>query len=405
MNDDLTPADARQRLVAMLTAKGWISTPQVARAFATVPRHLFAPAGTSMRAAYADDVVITKRDPYGRATSSISAPWLQAHMIEAAQLGPGSRVLEIGSGGCQAALLAEIGALVTSIDIDPDVIDNARAALTRAGYPDVRLAVADAEAGYPGRGPYDAIIVSVEAGDVPPSWIQQLAPDGVIVVPLRIRGHTRCLTLRRQGDHLAATTALQCGFVAMQGDDRRRARRLPLRADDVVLMLDDPATDVPADALAAALDRPRWDVWSPVTITMTEHGAFESLHLWLASQPRPYGVLAVDRQRTAGLLDPQDRFACPTLLAADSLAYLAVRTVDDTRWQFGAHGFGPGADRLTADMIDLIGRWDRRHRYGPGPAITVHPAGAARPGTDRLRLLVPRRHSLTAITWPDGDQR
>ena len=63
MNDDLTPADARQRLVAALTAKGWISTPQVARAFATVPRHLFAPAGTSMRAAYADDVVITKRDP------------------------------------------------------------------------------------------------------------------------------------------------------------------------------------------------------------------------------------------------------------------------------------------------------------------------------------------------------
>ena len=56
-------------------------------------------------------------------------------------------------------------------------------------------------------------------------------------------------------------------------------------------------------------------------------------------------------------------------------------------------------------MIDLIGRWDRRHRYGPGPAITVHPAGAARSGTDQLRLLVPRRHSLTAITWPDGDQR
>jgi protein-L-isoaspartate(D-aspartate) O-methyltransferase len=75
-------------------------------------------------------------------------------------------VLEIGSGGYNAALIAEIvgptGA-VTSIDIDSDVVTNARAALARAGYPQVHVAQADAGYGYPDAGPYDAIIVTVEA--------------------------------------------------------------------------------------------------------------------------------------------------------------------------------------------------------------------------------------------------
>ncbi|MEV4345802.1 methyltransferase, FxLD system [Actinoplanes sp. NPDC049596] len=382
----------REALADHLVCRGRITTPGVEAAFRRVPRHLFAPEGTSLADAYADDVVITRRGPDGKATSSISAPWLQAHMLEAAGLRPGARVLEIGSGGYNAALLAEtVGPTgeVTSIDIDPVVVACARSALDRAGYGRVRVAQADAEYGWAAGAPYDAIVVTAEAGDIPPAWTEQLRPGGVLVAPLRIRANVRCLTLRAHGDHLVASAAVQCGFVPMQGDGRNTARRLPVRGQDVVLILDDPI-EVDPGALAAALTMGRIELWSPVTVATS----FESLHLWLASQPGPYGALAVDRERTAGLLDPQDRFVCPTLLTEDSFAYLTMRKADAGRWQLGAHGFGPAAAELTARMINLIAAWGRED-----PHITVHRSGDELPETPGRRLVVPRRHRLIAVTW------
>jgi protein-L-isoaspartate(D-aspartate) O-methyltransferase len=194
-----------------------------------------------------------------------------------------------------------------------------------------------------------------------------------------MRGHTRCLTLQRKDDYLVATASLQCGFVPMRGDGSDPTRRVPLRGDDAVLILDDPTTRVSADALRTALDGRRVELWSPVTLAMSMGTSFEALHLFLASQPRSYGILTVNRERTAGLLDPQDTFFCPTLLTGDSFAYLTLRRHDDQTWQFGAHGFGPTATTLAGDLIDLVTIWD---------------------DTGQLRLLVPRRHRLIAITWP-----
>ncbi|MEV4709584.1 methyltransferase, FxLD system [Actinoplanes sp. NPDC049316] len=404
---DRTPKQARQQLVDQLTARGWITQPAVAAAFAVVPRHLFAPEGTSIEAAYADDTVVTRRGPDGKTTSSISAPWLQAYMIEAAALRPGSRVLEIGSGGYNAALLAEVvgsAGTVVTVDIDAQVVANARTGLARAGYPQVQVICADGEHGYADGGSYDAVIVTVETSDVPPAWTRQLTADGVLVIPLRMRGHTRCLTLRPDGDHLVATAAVQCGFVSMQGHGRDPVRRVPLRGDDAVLVLDDTTTQVDGDALRAALDPSGVLRWSPVTAAIDDGSAFEAVHLWLASQPRPYGILTVDREKTAGLLDPQDRFFCPTLLTSDSFAYLTLHKQDTETWQFGAHGYGPAADTLVAELIDLLTVWNEQHRAGPGPRITVHPDGLPLPPTGSLRLLVPRRHTTTAITWPGRDQ-
>jgi protein-L-isoaspartate(D-aspartate) O-methyltransferase len=265
----------------------------------------------------------------------------------------------------------------------------------------VRVVQADGEYGHPTGAPYDAIIVTVEAHDIPPAWTEQLAPDGVLVVPLRMRGNTRSLALTRHGDHLAATSATLCGFVPMQGDGSQPVRRLPLRGDDIVLRLDD-TTDLDSDALARAFDQPRLDVWSPVT---TPPGvSFESLHLWLASQPCPYGLLATDRDRTADLIDPQNRVACPALISDDSIAYLATRRLDDATWQFGAHGFGPHAGALTAEFLDLIEGWNRHYRHGPGPLVTVYPAGKALPSAKHPRLIVQRRHTSIAVTWFTGGQ-
>ncbi|MEV6813179.1 methyltransferase, FxLD system [Micromonospora sp. NPDC051296] len=398
---DTSPADeARARLVDRLLADGGITSPSVEAAFRRVPRHLFAPDGVSVDAAYADDVVITKRGPDGRATSSISAPWLQAVMLHAARLRPGARVLEIGSGGYNAALIAEVVGpygRVTSIDIDPDIIAHARRALDTAGYPHVQVATADAENGCPAAAPYDAILVTVEASDIPPAWTDQLAPDGALVVPLRMRGNTRCLTLTRDNEHFTATDAFVCGFVPMQGASAHPANRQSLRGDDVTLRVDDLDTRaLDFGALTAALNGTPVDAWSPVTTPPAT--PFDSLYLWLASQPHPCGLLAADRHRAADM-NPQNWVACPALLTSDSIAYLTIRKLDDTTWQFGARGYGPHAAPLTQHMLDLITAWDRHHRHGPGPHIAVYPNGTIPPLTQQPCLLAARHHTTTAITW------
>ncbi|WP_420497755.1 hypothetical protein [Parafrankia soli] len=94
----------RARLIEGLLSGGWIRTAEVEAAFRAVPRHLFAPEA-SVEAGYADDVVRTKFDADGAAISSVSAPWLQATMIEQARLAAGTRCLELGSGGYNAALV------------------------------------------------------------------------------------------------------------------------------------------------------------------------------------------------------------------------------------------------------------------------------------------------------------
>ncbi|MGW0770650.1 NUDIX domain-containing protein [Streptomyces sp. NPDC002676] len=100
-------SELRHQLVEQLRAGSHIRSAAVERAFRTVPRHAFAPE-VPLPAAYANDIVPTRHSDDGRVTSSISAPWLQAEMLEAARIQAGHRVLEIGSGGYNAALLAQL---------------------------------------------------------------------------------------------------------------------------------------------------------------------------------------------------------------------------------------------------------------------------------------------------------
>ena len=116
--DDPAARQLRDALANSLVAGGWITSEHVETAFRVVPRHAFAPPDGSLEAAYADEVMRTKFDASGTCMSSVSAPWLQAQMIRQAGVQPGMRVLEVGSGGYNAALLAEItgpGGRVVSI--------------------------------------------------------------------------------------------------------------------------------------------------------------------------------------------------------------------------------------------------------------------------------------------------
>ncbi|SDU37803.1 methyltransferase, FxLD system [Jiangella alkaliphila] len=391
--------ERRAALVAALQEKGAIRSERVAAAVAAVPRHLFAPEA-SLAAAYADDIVVTKRDPRGAATSSVSAPWLQALMLEQAGIEPGMRCLEIGSGGYNAALMAELAGpdgCVTSIDIDADIVARARRHLAAAGTKRVRVVVGDAEAGVPEDAPFDRIVVTVGAWDVPPAWVAQLTMTGRIVVPLLLHGHTRTAAFDRAGDTLVSRSHELCGFVAMQGLGARPDRVVPL-GPDVELRFDD-NVPVEADGVRAALRGPRAERWSGITVDPQE--PFDGLQLWLATQATSFGQLCSTRTDAArALVDPATPPRTPAVVDGGSLAYHALRRVDPAtgRHEFGAYGHGPAAVPLAERMVELIQAWDREHRNGRPPVICVQPAGTP---VDRLRpgRVLRKRHTVVTVDW------
>lgn len=390
----------REAMVDALWEMGTIRSERVAAAFLAVPRQVFA-AGRPLEEVYAArDAVITKRDERGVAISSVSAPEIQAFMLEQADIRPGMSVLEIGSGGYNAALLAELvgteGA-VTTVDIDPEVTARARRCLDSAGYARVSVVTADAEHGVPEHAPYDRILVTVGAWDLPPTWTEQLAANGRIVAPLRMRGLTRSLALDRDGDRLVSRSVMLCGFVKMQGAGAHEERLLPLRGKEIALRFDDSGPAEP-HLLDGVLDTERAQTWTGVTVGRQE--SFDTLQLWLASTMPGFCMLDLDSEHAAGLLAPGIR--CPGLatVAGDSFAYVVSRPAGDQDVEFGTHAFGLNA-RAVADMLaERIRAWDRGHRRGPGPTVTVWPRDT--PGT-RLwdGVVIDKRHSRVTISWPN----
>jgi protein-L-isoaspartate(D-aspartate) O-methyltransferase len=123
-------------------------------------------------------------------TSSSSAPWLMARMLDALDLAAGMRVLEIGTGtGWNAALLAAAGAIVTTVEIDEELAARARRSLAMAGYQDVVVVCGDGERGVPEHAPYDRVLATAAVHTVPYAWVRQTVEGGVLVVPYTGRHH------------------------------------------------------------------------------------------------------------------------------------------------------------------------------------------------------------------------
>ena len=192
--------DAAARLVNDLRGKGALFDDAVADAIASVPRHVFVPsnkmtdgqAGGSgddahMALAYSDRGVMTHTPDDQAATySSSSQPSIVAKMLDAAELAPGMRVLEIGAGtGWNSGLIQHITkAPVVSIEHSGVVADEAQAALALAGVGNVRVVTGDGYVGDPEQGQYDRIIATVGIAGVPSSWLDQLADGGFILAPI-----------------------------------------------------------------------------------------------------------------------------------------------------------------------------------------------------------------------------
>ncbi|MER7761835.1 NUDIX domain-containing protein [Streptomyces sp. NPDC097619] len=195
----------RTRLVRDLTEAGWTDTPGLQRAFTTVPRHAFLPEQPLPRA-YANEAVATVFDETGRSMSSVSQREMQAVMLREARIRPGDRVLEIGGGGYNACLAAELvgpNGSVVCVEIDPYVYGRTVRFLEETGYADrVRVVLGDGALGAPDAfvpaDGFDAILVTVGANDIPAAWHAQSADGRHLVVPLRIGGFTRALSLRKE---------------------------------------------------------------------------------------------------------------------------------------------------------------------------------------------------------------
>ncbi len=170
--------EERRRMVEEQLRARDIGDPRVLEAMGRVPRHLFVPGALRFQA-YADHPL-----PIGN-SQTISQPYIVSLMTQLAEVEPDDVVLEIGTGsGYQAAVLSEIVREVYSIEIVPDLAETAKARLAELGYRNVTVRTGDGYLGWKERAPFDAILVTAAASEVPPPLVEQLAPGAILVIPV-----------------------------------------------------------------------------------------------------------------------------------------------------------------------------------------------------------------------------
>lgn len=201
---------ARRRLVETLQDKG-IKDLAVLRAIDMVPRHLFVPPSVRHRA-YEDSAL-----PIGNG-QTISQPFVHARAIEQLMLTGRERVLEIGTGSAyQTALLAQLAEQVFSVERYPALLDRARQILTQANVRNVSVLLGDGTLGWREYGPYDGIVVSAGAPDIPPALSEQLAEGGRLLIPIGDRDEQMLTLFIKRGQSFERRDIGPVRFVPLIG--------------------------------------------------------------------------------------------------------------------------------------------------------------------------------------------
>ena len=206
-------AEARREMVERQLRARDIVDSDVLRAMERVPRELFV-AERERRRAY-DDAAL----PIGHG-QTISQPYMVARICEALAVRPGQRVLDVGTGsGYQAAVLAELGAEVVTIERIPELAEHARDNLARTGYENAEVVVGDGSLGVPEKAPFDAIAVAAAAPGLPQRLYDQLRPGGRLVVPVGGPRAQRLEVIVRSPEGPAVVHSVPCRFVPLVGEE------------------------------------------------------------------------------------------------------------------------------------------------------------------------------------------
>ncbi len=202
----------REDMVAQQIEARGVRDARVLDAMRLVPRHRFVP--PALLAHAYQDVPL----PIGE-RQTISQPYMVACMSEALAIGAEARVLEIGTGsGYQAAVLAAMGARVISVERLPALALRARGVLADLGFADrVRVVEGDGTLGWPAEAPYDGILVTAGAPQIPRPLVAQLAPAGALVVPIGDQNVQTLVRLRRGEQGLIEHYLGECRFVKLHG--------------------------------------------------------------------------------------------------------------------------------------------------------------------------------------------
>jgi protein-L-isoaspartate(D-aspartate) O-methyltransferase len=213
------PAQRRRMVADQIEARG-ISDPRVLAAMRKVPREEFVPPDLRPLAHQDHPLPI-------EAGQTISQPYIVALMTELAAVRSGSRVLEVGTGsGYQAAVLAELGAEVWSIEIIDSLARSASERLRRLGYKSVHVRQGDGYRGWPEHAPFDAIVVTAAPSEIPPPLKEQLAIGGRLVIPVG-SGDANLVLVTRTAQGFASRAIAPVRFVPMTGEAQQPREKRP----------------------------------------------------------------------------------------------------------------------------------------------------------------------------------
>ncbi|RKT86367.1 protein-L-isoaspartate(D-aspartate) O-methyltransferase [Saccharopolyspora antimicrobica] len=401
--------ELRAQLTDRLIKDGTIRTDAVEAAFRQVPRHLFLP-GLPLTEAYADEPVYTKHEGDGTRISAASQPKIVAMMLEQLGIQPGERLLELGAAtGYNAALMTTLTGPtghVTTIDIDEDLVAGAREHLAAASISNVEAVAADGALGHPEAAPFDRVIATVGAHEVPAAWLDQLAPGGRLVAPVRLRGcASRSIIFERDQDGWSSLGSEMAIFMPLRGlgDDARRVLDLTSTGDVTLQTHKDNNHATNPDTLAGVFDTPAREVWTGVHFVPME--SFEWLDLWLACHlPNPLMRMEVTpAAKDSGLVRPMFPTVAMATTAADgSLAYLTIRIAEPgpdggRRFEVGVIGHGASGQELAEQVASEITAWDKGFRSST-VRFTI-PDAAPQPDTNPGRVVLDRPTKPMTVTW------
>lgn len=203
---------ARKRMVEGQIARRGITSPRVLEAFLDTPRHLFIPKNQQLYA-YEDGPL-----PIGKG-QTISQPYIVAYMTEHLNLGGEERVLEIGTGsGYQAAILGKLAAEVHTVERHPSLAKRATQLLADLGYENIQVHLGDGTKGLLDYAPYDAIMVTAAAPEVPGPLLDQLADGGRLIMPVGGRAGQVLHFYQRRGEEIIRDNLTPVAFVPLIGD-------------------------------------------------------------------------------------------------------------------------------------------------------------------------------------------